>query len=180
MNFHGGQSSLPELPLRSGYYYPVGGAIASTNAALNNGVLRVGPFYVPTPTSFSLIGISVATGADADFRLGVYRDNGGIPGALLLDAGVVSAAASGAKEVAISLALPAGLVWVGGTVQNQVAAPTMRTSTSPVVGIGTPDNAVGSSSPKGFQVTGVTGALPDPFGTPAASSDVPRVYLRVA
>lgn len=180
MRIAGSSSPAAELPLRSGYFYPVGGAIASTNAALNNGVLRVGPFYVPAPTTFNLIGISVATLGDADFRLGVYRDAGGIPGSLFLDAGLVSTGTSGAKELAISLAVPTGLIWVGGAVQNQVSAPTMRTSTSPIVGIGTPDNAVGSSSPKGFQVTGITGALPDPFGTPAASSDVPRVYLRVA
>ena len=46
----------------------------------------------------------------------MYADNGdGFPGALLLDAGTVDiSAATGEKDLAINLTLPAGLYWVGG------------------------------------------------------------------
>lgn len=63
--------------------------------------------------TLSRIGLEVVTGAaGSTHRLAVYADNGGVPGALLVDAGNVDSSAVGFKEITISCPVSGPGVWL--------------------------------------------------------------------
>jgi hypothetical protein len=97
------------------YYYSQIGLGADTSGiqpAVD--VLYAQPILIPDTKTYTGIAIG-CTIADAsapnDARLGIYTDGGGFPDALVLDAGTVSLATTGAKEIAISQSLPPGWYW---------------------------------------------------------------------
>ena len=162
--FHGGLAALPS---------------AAQTVVLAAHTLYVLPFAVGDTATFVRIGIDVTT-ADAgkSARLGIYGWANGVPAARLLDAGVVSVASTGVKEIAISQVLPAGMY---GLALVSDGAPVLRgNDVNPVAAF-----AIGTATPgvadyrmsRGFTY----GALPDPWGTPsyaAASVTLPALYLR--
>lgn len=183
---------------RSGsYYFTAGSFAASTSGGLGNGVLRVSPWYVPTPVSITRIGAEfTVAGSDAAsvFRIGVYADDGtGTPtGPALLDAGSISTGTGNAGtvatggtpgnyEITVAATFAPGLYWVGGVVQAAPGTqPTLRTVASGVAPV-----SAGTSIPAAGQVTvalslaGVTGALPTWSGVAVAGS-VARIFIKTA
>lgn len=162
--FHGGQMTVPS---------------SAQSLAIAANTLYVLPFAVGDTATFVRIGIDVVT-ADAgkSVRLGIYGWNNGLPGARVLDAGVVSVASTGVKEIVISQALPAGmhalaLVCDGAPV---LRANDLTPTAAFAIGTATPGTADYRMS-RGFTY----GALPDPWGTPsygAGSVMLPSIYLR--
>lgn len=70
---------------------------------------------VPLPLTIDQIACNVVVAGDAAsvVRLLIYADSGaGVPSAVLLDAGTVSGATTGAKTISVSYTIPAGLVWL--------------------------------------------------------------------
>lgn len=155
----------PQLPMRTGgtFYYSslfIGGG----NTAAVRNTLYATPFYVATPTTFVSIGVVTTGTASALVDLGIYADAGGVPGALVLDAGTVSTATSGFKTITISKKLTPGWYWLACAMQGAAGslfsamANTGNVNTMPC----TAPFSTGAIS--GYAQTGVSGALPSPWG----------------
>ena len=165
---------------RPSRYY--GSPIATNNSyavSRSPGHLSCAPFLVSSRTRFDRIAIHVNTGAaGATIALGIYGDVDGFPGPLLLNAGTVNAATSGAKSITIDHTLERGnyylaaLPLVAATVFNVIYE---LASTN--WWIGTDDIATGDN-PTGYSKTGQA-SLPADFPTSATrDTTVARVLLR--
>lgn len=171
----------------SGRYYL--GELMQDNGstfAVTSGRQYATPFRINSTTTFDRIGLYVATGVGAsNVRLGIYRMTNGVPAALVLDAGAVSTASSGAAaEITISQQLTPG-----DYVTCAIFSSTPTVNKAFAVG-GDADPATanfwGSSSTSSNNNIGAYraqayGALPDPFGgslTYLNSSGTPAIYLR--
>lgn len=162
----------------SGWYAGWSGTAATVGSIEDRG------HYVPIPVPRSLtidrIGIEVTSSATGSptVRLGVYADANGVPGALILDAGTVDASTTGFKEITISQALTAGLVWLACAQQGGTSTGVLRGMTgSTHVGIpaGFSQYAVAA-----FYASGVTDALAASAPTmESAVGTAPRIMLRV-
>ena len=178
---------------QSGRYYalPNYGSL-TTNNSLGVGTLRATPFWVPNAITVSQLLFEVTTGGDATsvYRLGIYADDGtGHPGALVLDAGTkaVNLGGSGIPGVVtiagLSTALNPGVYWIVGVIQGSITTqPTLRT----IQGVGImPNIDFGTTAPPtdgvvfGYNMSGVTGALPSTYTVNWLSSNIPRVYMKV-
>ena len=108
-----GSTTTPNCKFLNNQYYSSFGTTTSALAVSNN-LLHYTPFTVYETWSPTRIGINVTTAIAASIaRLGIYNDVGGQPGgAPLLDAGTVSLASTGEKEIVISPTLPAGVYWL--------------------------------------------------------------------
>jgi hypothetical protein len=174
-------------PIKTGsnfYYAPAANANTQTYAL---GSLVAYAAWFPSGVTLNRICCEVtsAGGAGNTARLGIYRDAGGYPGALLLDAGTVATDTGTNREITIAQQIStSGLYWLAYVSQGGTAA-TVRGVTFSASAFmycyfttTPPPNTVQG----GYIVTGVAGALPDPFGTPplTVNGDAPRVYVRVA
>lgn len=187
------QVAPPQLRLKgqaNGAYLPVGvwmsapGHVATTAWLANLNILCAHPMPIPRGCTLDRLGVNQGALADAgNVRLGVYRDNGsGKPGALVLDAGTValntSAAAFLQKTISQVIATADDL-WIAGVTQGHTSGPSMTTLAADIPGVGvtgTPASAVYN----GYTVTGVSGALPDPFGASSTTSNCPRFWWRAS
>lgn len=148
-------------------------------ATLNQ--LRAYPYPISSPTTIDalVVEVTVAGGAGAVTRLGIYSDNGSTyPGALLAEAGTADTTGTGVKPVALARTLQPGLYWLAGV--NQVAAATIRClgggGGSPLVG----GNDIAGPW-MGYVEAGVSGALPATFTTTWAGTTAPiAVGIRIA
>lgn len=115
-----GGSSLAMNPgYRTNYYYSAFPCIAPSTLSLTNNRLHYIPFQVTESVTFTRIGINVSTAASgAGIRLGIYNSSSGAPSSLLLDAGTVSAATTGEKEITISQAMTPGWYWLAMVTDN--------------------------------------------------------------
>ncbi len=123
---------------------------------------------------FDRIGVSVSNAiANAEIHLGVYQNNNGAPGALLLDAGVVGADTVGSKEIIMDFTTPTDWCFLALWASDPVNVLTLQSSTG-VFGFtnGIVDAARVFYTPLAY--TSNT-ALPDPYtnATVTASSDYP-------
>lgn len=187
-NLASGQAGfVPAQDFSTGRYYmtPYSSQTTTSTTLSGAGVLTVTPFFCAKPTTFTRIGINVATGgASALIRLGIYKmASNGLPGALVLDAGTVDASTSGEKEITISQELYGNYylasVTNSGTTPSLYVAMTGVAADCLTVGAGTTT----ATAAVRIYKNSVTGALPDPFGTPLyVNGNVfagSRVWLRV-
>lgn len=167
----------------SGVYcsFPVsmGGVSAS---AFTNGVVNFIPIMLAVGRTPDRIGIEVTVAGTASVsvhRLGIWADNGGVPGTLLVDAGTVATDSTGLKEVTISQALAAHTLYWLGVVQQ--GAPAATATLRVVTGFGPHmSDANPGFAPAGFRADAVTGALasnPTLAGT-GNGNGLPRTFLR--
>src|SRR4051812_39435289 len=112
----------------AGYYFAAPGG--STTGSRPNGALYAHPLFIGRTMTVARIGVDVTTAGSAGAlcRLGIYADNGwGLPGTLLLDAGVVDCTTTGVKELTITQALAPGLYWFAAATQGApTTAPVYR------------------------------------------------------
>jgi len=114
----GGGSSVVETPrVKTGYYYSYLGTDQSgtTNAAQVVNTLTLQPFYLGSSATATRLAVNITTAfAGGVARLGIYNNsaNEDYPGTLLLDAGTISLATTGAKQITISQSLSQGLYWL--------------------------------------------------------------------
>jgi len=180
--------SLP-VPAPGNYMFTSSPGGASTSAALSNGALRLLPWVVTQRIPIDRIGAEVTVIGDvgSKLRLGIYADNGfSYPGALLLDGGQIAGDSATVQDApAVSLVLNPGLYWIGGAVQAVTTTqPTVRVPSNwaPPLAISTgPVMPTANQTAIGYQMTGVTGALPANFsGSLSPSGAAPRCHVRVA
>jgi len=138
------------------------------------------PFYVPVAQSFDRVAVNVTTAAAGSARLGVYADSGAIyPGALILDAGVVTTGTTGIRWLEANLSFLPGLYWLA---RLQDAAPSLQGLAS------TGMLALGSEDLGAAWITGYRLARPYADGLPTAfplgavqiTGARPAVFLRRA
>jgi hypothetical protein len=139
----------------------------SATGAMTQGTLSLVPIDIGHGGfTLAAIGINVTTaavgGATVGMRLGIYADNGtgGCPGALVVDAGLASLAATGNASVANTTVLTAGRYWLGAAYQYG----TIPTTAPQITGYGSslrmlPGTTLASTY-RSWQVSAVTGALP--------------------
>ena len=167
------------------YMIPVSPSGGNTSAAVGIGTLRLTAWLNPFDITIDRLGGEVAVIGDAGskVRLGIYYDNGAAyPGSLMLDAGQIAGDSATLQDLTVSLFIPAGLYWLGGTVQTVTTTqPTVRTisSASPVTIFGPTTLSGSNPSYSGYSMSGVTGAFPSTFSaTVSAGSVTPRIHMR--
>ena len=140
------------------------------------------PFYVGVETTFSKISIDVTTPALGRCELGIYNNNSGAPGSLLVDAGNVSDGSAGAQEITgQSLTLSPGWYWlaVGCSDMPSLEA---TSSTNGIFGFLEGLTAQNSTA---YQMsvpwTYFPNNLPLSFGTPTyvGNAPSPSIYVRL-
>jgi hypothetical protein len=114
--------------------------------------------FLPEPCSSAV--------ASSTIRLGIYGDSNGSPGSLLVEAGAIDSSTTGFKELTISQTLAPGRYWIAAVAQGGTPTVDIITGMSPYVG--KPSGASGHTT--AYHITGVSGALPASFGTPADSN----------
>lgn len=100
-------------PYQTGRYYtPFGSNYnGSCGSAIYSGKIVLIPFFCQYTTTFTAMSAHVNTLIAAKtVRLGIYNDNNGVPGSLLIDAGTFSFASVGQKDVSMSQQLQ-GNTW---------------------------------------------------------------------
>lgn len=180
---------LDGIALRSGeYHFNAGFGGSAVSRAMTAGTATLTPFYPPVEQTFNQLAVNVATASGgAVVRLMVYEvGSNGTVGALILDAGTVSAATTGDKTVGVSLTLPPRPVWT--VMVSSSSSVSMR-----AVGAAPAANQrfwSGRPGPleaiaKWAQSTGwdATSAAPDPGSNTSLSfqsGDIPLISLRAA
>jgi hypothetical protein len=165
------------------YYYGIWGIGGSSGSLATLNKLYAVPFYVGASQAFDRIAVANVTGvATAVMRVGIYADTNGVPGALIHEASATIdlSTGTGVKEVTINQTL-GGKVWLAAVPQVALPSAILRLGhiMLPEVGTTSPYNAFG-----GYCVsqTGVTGALPDPWGSTVnfetTANTVPAVSMR--
>jgi len=165
-------------PHAGGRFYGNACELANTTLAVGANIMYAIPIFVPTTTTYTAISVEVTTlKAGASIQLGIYRDLNGAPDALVLDAGNVSAAATGLKTIVISQALTPGWYWLIGLASD---TPAVRATTAAggfrMLG-GTSGTDV--TTHVGWSVAQAYGALPNPFtgGGALLVGNAPRIML---
>lgn len=94
----------------SGRWLRAGGGSLQANHYFTAAYIRAVRLYVPATLSFDRICVNVSVAASGNIaRLGVYdTDSNGLPSSLVFDAGSISCATTGLKEIVISQTLTAG------------------------------------------------------------------------
>lgn len=156
----------PLMPHRAGgVYYPPANLLqnADSSIAVTNNFLYVSPFIVPATATYTRIAVDVGTAGTGNMRLGIYRDSGGSPDALVLDAGTVDVSSTGVKFITISQSLAAGFYWLAFVAQNSGTNLKAGGSavTLPMLGM----SASGGGSYGALRRSFTYAALPDPYGT---------------
>lgn len=161
-------------PLIPGTYYTDPQANGSTSTSTSVGAMEFHPLPCPFGGAIDqIIANCASANASGQIRLGLYRSNAlGLPGALVVDAGVVTAGATGSRAATITpVALDPGLYWMACLGENASGTWTAWQSGSFGAPLGT-STAFGSAITR-LAASGVaTGAMPDPAptATPQASA----------
>jgi len=167
------------------YYFPRGWGSTSTVAITKDFAIATPPIIIPERTTFTTIGIHVTVGvASSVARLGVYKMGAdGVPTTLVLDAGTVSTASTGERNITISLTLEAGAYQLayqntGGASGATVSCLAFASSyLAEIYGLSA---GLASTAGEDWMYISNTGALPTPFGTPSRLlvGAIPAVYLK--
>ena len=158
---------------------------AKTTLAITANRLYAIPFFCPKTITLDRIAIHVSTAGTGNARLGIYQDDGTTNPAtatLVLDAGEVTIASTGAKELTINQTLTGGyLYWLalvsnGTPTLGAVAVASMMTCFFGLSSITT--TAWLTFAYKTFTYN----TLPNPFGgtITLASSACPAVFVRLS
>jgi len=157
--------------------YPSGAASTPTTAIgtmyarrfllMSGTLVRIGAQHFSNATASELL------------RLGIYNDNNGLPGTLLLDAGTIDlSTATGFKQITISQAIATGYYWFANVRQGPTNAAVVvgyPAITQTAEGVHEWEQFDGTNIYSGTQhaakVTGVAGALPTPYGAASLSAD---------
>lgn len=151
----GAVASVPAQRYAPNLHYSAAGTRNPTSRP--NGFGTFLPISISSGRTFTGLGVEVVTAGEtgSKIRLAVYKDAGGVPGALLIDAGQVAAETVGLKTVTgLSIPLESNWYWLAATVQGaSTAQPVMRAIVGAVAGAplatagGTLSNGAGFQQP---------------------------------
>lgn len=169
----------PVRKIVSGRYYGAG-PHAPLTLVTSQSRLVLTPIWAPKSFNIDSIEIEVTAAVAATVvRLGIYANDPvtDMPSTLMLDAGTVDSATIGVKALAISATLAQGWNWLGACAQG--GNPTIRS----IGNNGQPpvQNTVsfnGVSELNGYQLNGITGALPTNFTGTLTVGSSPRIMVK--
>ena len=164
-----------------------GNYLRTAGAVLNNqptslGTMVAGRLFVRGPVTLDRVGLFVASSGAAVgnlMRLGIYSDDDGRPGALLVDAGTVDASTEGGKELTINVTVAGGTLWLAAAPQGD-GATRWDTIHDPVLMVAAHQNTMSKDQRAAFARTGVSAGLPDPFAPTGVTATAPLMNVRVA
>ncbi len=139
------------------------------------------PFFVPVTATYTGIAIHVTTAAAlTEARLGIYNDNTGVPGSLVLDAGTVATTSTGAKEITISQSLSGpAWYWVACVTNSGTPLYSGCTPASNLSWLGVTTTTGTNNVYAAWTVAFTYAALPDPFTGGGALSNVSTAALKI-
>lgn len=173
---------------RAGKWYASPASQVFVPGVSYNDYLQVSPITFSRPVTLQKLGMRVAAAGSrgSKFRLGIYADDNGMPGALLFDSGKSGStidgtvASSSITSVPCTKSLLPGTYWIGGVLQG-------ATGTGPKALRHTGGGAVEirESDPDAltcaYEQGGVSGALPTTFSPmPSPPFDCIRTFVQVA
>jgi hypothetical protein len=165
------------IPQAAGRFYQSDLGVTTGTFAVAAGQLYASPIFIPKKQLFTVISIEVTTLSVGSVRLGIYRDSGGQPGALVADSGVLSTSTTGAKSATIAATLAPGWYWLASVFS---VTPTVRAFTTgqAMVMLGVLANTEAINY-MGVRVAFAFAALPDPFtgGSTLINASFPRVMI---
>jgi len=169
--------AAPILGQQEGRWYRGGGGTSNTVAMVLDR-LYFAPVVVSRRRIIAELGmIAIVAGATGSVsRFAVYSDIEGVPGALLIDAGTVSSAATGNTTKPVGLVVEAGMYWVAVIAQGGVAPPTVRRLDGGDSRVGVRNIANVASN--GYYID-VSGALPATAGMTIDSAVTPVLYTKL-
>lgn len=165
------RSTISAPPIKkglvSGRWYTgrrVPGTLATATFTPTQNRIYFAPFDIEVATAFqSMFAWVITAQASNTFRLGIYGDTSGAPGALIVDAGTIDASSTGAKTVSISVTANPGRLWLA--IVQQGGAGGARVLWQPCSDLSEFDATNGNVFSTVSSSTSVSGALPDPAGT---------------
>jgi hypothetical protein len=166
--------------------YAIGNIVQQTSGGiLANGTLYSTPFIAGKSTGFDRIAIYSNGVASSSIRLGIYEDNNGKPGNLILDAGLVDCSTTGEKLITINQTL-SGLAWLCAVTNNAASIRGISNATtayfSPI--IGDSDLGITTRGGVGYSQSSITGTLPSTWGSTytviKGNIACPFIFLRKA
>ena len=152
-----------------------------TRQSAGSGAILYTPFLVTKAGTIDEIGaeVMIASGG-ATFRVGLYADSSGVPGALLYGGGDLTGASTGVKtDSSISLAVTPGWHWtaIRSSASGVQFKAISATSILPVLG----SASVLGDCPGMVVEAGGYGAFPDPAGSAALNgNNVPIIFIPYA
>jgi hypothetical protein len=159
---------------------------ASQGVSITNQTMYCTPILVDrtlTADRISLLTSGTFSGT-ASVRLGIYSDTNGVPSTLVLDAGTVSATASGSGyTITISQSLTAGTYWMAFCQQTAPTTPSYLGAAAGATVLNTLDlgtNNPGNNLILSYNQTSVTGAFPSTMTPTLSTSLIPYVWMRFA
>jgi len=157
--------SLPWLPHRTGRYYWTQIGVGATGATgdPNVNTLYAFPIFIPDLATYTRIAIHTTTAGTGSARLGIYNDNTGVPGSLVLDAGTVARSGTGAKEITISQSLARGWYWTAYVADQQDGIHRGFAQAGCLSWLGAADTTGQTTNYTNWQVAFTYATLPDPF-----------------
>jgi len=169
-----------------GRYYHCPYHLANGAAGAPAQRLHAVPIQITRPVTVTKLGIFVSvvcSVANSNARLGIYSNNNGVPGSLIVDGGEVDVSVgTGAKEVTISTSLAPAWYWLAVNFEDVTSLTILTHATSSFVngdfGVTAPDAGVSC-----VRVVSAYGALPAAFpavvNADFVSTSSPRVWWRM-
>ena len=175
-----------QLKMPTGYHFLQNSTSTATSDTQINTEMRLVPFNCPRQLHITELGLEVVVGsastATAEYRFGVYRDDGtGKVGSLYWDSGLVTASAVtvGVNYITMDLPLPVGDYYIAVTLQGTSGAVTVRVpaNISPIVA--TTTRPTTNLIVMGYSQIGISGSFPSTLANVLPVTDVPRLYIKV-
>lgn len=156
----------------SGQYHIAPGLRDGTPGVTTVSLLTASPIAIPIAATYDRIAIR-GNGTGGNVRLGIWEDNAGVPGALVV-AGAEQVVSAATVEATISESLSVGVYWIGGVFS---ASPSVYPADGQALLIPTNWPSAASHAERAFSYA----ALPDPFGAITTySASRPMFALRKA
>ena len=164
------------------YYISYGLPRLNLNRAINGNFIYATNYPVPITATFDRIAISIQQLEAGKFaRLGIYEDNNGYPGALVVDGGTVSVGATGLRTVTINQQLTRGKYWIAVLSDATGTARMYYASVGGWLALGHLTAIGNQAQNASIAVAQAYGALPDPCtGGGAYTTEVYALGLRLA
>lgn len=174
----GPEGNLPVIRSASWHGIPTYGSNATANVPA--GTMFALPFWPGRSTTLTGVAGNVTLAlVGGNLRFGLYASDGVLPTTLVADYGTVTAGVTGIRSIT-GLSTPVRPVLhylvigrQGGVVNLGL---TTRATTDPIISETTPS---GTANLNAYTQTGITGALPGTFGTPAGVDTGPVVWAQL-
>lgn len=174
----GPEGNLPVIRSTAWHGLPAYGATATANVPVNQ--MFALPFWPGRTCTLTAMAANVTLAlVGGNLRMGIYESDGVLPTTLLSDFGTVTAGLTGIRQISgLSVSVRPVLHYIvigrqGGVVNLGL---TTRNTWDPITSETTPTI---TDSLNCYTQTGIGGALPANFGTPAGLDTAPAVSLQL-